>query len=104
MAAKTVAKHDELKLDSSDPATILVGALSSQQAGGPLLPKTRFKNKWENDRFTPRVAHMQLDTFPDDPIAFERTARAPTSTPHVPSTSAPSRPPPSRRGCSAAGI
>jgi len=67
---KTVAEHDELKLDSSDPATILVGALSSQQAGGPLLPKTRFKNKWENDRFTPRVAHMQLDTFPDDPIAL----------------------------------
>lgn len=67
---KTMAEHDELKLDSSDPATILVGALSSQQAGGPLLPKTRFKNKWENDRFTPRVAHMQLDTFPDDPIAL----------------------------------
>ncbi len=67
---KTVAEHDELKLDSSDPATILVGALSSHQASGPLLLKTRFKNKWENDRFTPRVAHMQLDTFPDDPIAL----------------------------------
>ena len=67
---KTVARHEELKLDSSYPATSLLGALSGQQAGGPVLPKTRFKNKWENDRYTPRVAHLQLDTFPDDPIAL----------------------------------
>ena len=67
---KTIAKHADLKLDSSDPATVLLGALSGQQAGGPVLPKTRFKRKWENDRFAPRVAHMQLDTFPDDPIAL----------------------------------
>ena len=68
--SKTVAKHDELKLDISDPTTVLVGALSDQQAGGPVLPRTRFKRKWENDSFAPRVAHMQLDTFPDDPIAL----------------------------------
>ena len=67
---KTVAKHDDLKLDSFDSIAVLVGALSGQQAGGPVLPRTRFKRKWENDRFTPRVAHMQLDTFPDDPIAL----------------------------------
>ena len=67
---KTVAKHDELKLDSFDSTAVLVGALSGQQAGGPVLPKTRFKSKWDNDRFAPRVAHLQLDTFPDDPIAL----------------------------------
>ena len=67
---KTVAKHDELRLDNSDPDTVLIGALSGQQAGGPVLPKTRFKRKWDNDRFAPRVAHLQLDTFPDDPIAL----------------------------------
>jgi len=67
---KTVAKHDELRLNNSDPDTVLVGALSGQQAGGPVLPKTRFKSKWDNDRFAPRVAHLQLDTFPDDPIAL----------------------------------
>ena len=67
---KTVAKHDELRLDNSDPDTVLIGALSGQQAGGPVLPKTRFKSKWDNDRFAPRVAHLQLDTFPDDPIAL----------------------------------
>ncbi len=67
---KTVANHDDLKLDSFDSIAVLVGALSGQQAGGPVLPRTRFKRKWENDRFTPRVAHMQLDTFPDDPIAL----------------------------------
>ena len=67
---KTVAKHDELKLDSFDSIAVLVGALSGQQAGGPVLPKTRFKSKWDNDRFAPRVAHLQLDTFPDDPIAL----------------------------------
>ena len=67
---KTVAKHDELRLDNSDPDTLLIGALSGQQAGGPVLPKTRFKSKWDNDRFAPRVAHLQLDTFPDDPIAL----------------------------------
>jgi len=68
--SKTVAKHDELKLDISDHTTVFVGALSDQQAGGPVLPRTRFKRKWENDSFAPRVAHMQLDTFPDDPIAL----------------------------------
>ena len=67
---KTVAKYDELKLDSFDSTAVLVGALSGQQAGGPVLPKTRFKSKWDNDRFAPRVAHLQLDTFPDDPIAL----------------------------------
>ena len=67
---KTVAKHDELRLDNSDPDTVLIGALSGQQSGGPVLPKTRFKRKWDNDRFAPRVAHLQLDTFPDDPIAL----------------------------------
>ena len=67
---KTVAKHDELKLDSFDSTAVLVGALSGQQAGGPVLPKTRFKSKLDNDRFAPRVAHLQLDTFPDDPIAL----------------------------------
>ncbi len=67
---KTVAKDDELKLDSFDSTAVLVGALSGQQAGGPVLPKTRFKSKWDNDRFAPRVAHLQLDTFPDDPIAL----------------------------------
>ena len=40
---KTVARHEDLKLDSSYPATSLLGALSGQQAGGPVLPKTRFK-------------------------------------------------------------
>ena len=67
---KTVAKYDELKLDSFDSTAVLVGALSGQQAGGPVLPKTRFKSKLDNDRFAPRVAHLQLDTFPDDPIAL----------------------------------
>ena len=67
---KTVSKNDELKLDSFDSTVVLVGALSGQQAGGPVLPKTRFKSKWDNDRFAPRVGHLQLDTFPDDPIAL----------------------------------
>lgn len=68
--SKTVSKNDELKLDSFDSTVVLVGALSGQQAGGPVLPKTRFKSKWDNDRFAPRVGHLQLDTFPDDPIAL----------------------------------
>jgi len=67
---KTVARHDELKLDNVDSITLLVGALSGQQAGGPVLPRTRFKRKWENDQFAPRVTHLQSDTFPDDPIAL----------------------------------
>ena len=67
---KTVAKHDELRLNSTDPGTVLIGALSGQQAGGPVLPKTRFKREWDNDRYAPRVAHLQQDTFPDDPIAL----------------------------------
>ena len=67
---ETVAKHDELRLDSMESVTVLVGALSGQQAGGPVLPKTSFKRKWENDRHTPRVTHLQPDTFPDDPIAL----------------------------------
>ena len=67
---KTVAKHDELKLDSVDVQTTLVGALSGQQAGGPILPKTRFKRRWENESFAPVVAQLQADIFPDDPIAL----------------------------------
>ena len=67
---KTVAKHDELKLDSVDAQTILVGALSGQQAGGPILPKTRFKRRWENESFAPVVSQLQADIFPDDPIAL----------------------------------
>ncbi|MDP6794346.1 MAG: hypothetical protein QGG00_03030 [Verrucomicrobiota bacterium] len=67
---KTVAKHDELKLDSMDAQTVLVGTLSGQQAGGPVLPKTRFKRRWENERFAPVVAQLQADIFPDDPIAL----------------------------------
>ena len=38
--SKTVSKNDELKLDSFDSTVVLVGALSGQQAGGPVLPKT----------------------------------------------------------------
>jgi len=67
---RTIAKHDELKIDIFDPITVFVGALSNQQSGGPVLPRTRFKRKWENDSFAPRVAYMQLDTFPDNPIAL----------------------------------
>ena len=67
---KTVAKHDELKLDSVDVQTTLVGVLSGQQAGGPILPKTRFKRRWENESFAPVVAQLQADIFPDDPIAL----------------------------------
>ena len=68
--SKTVSKNEELKLDSFDSTVVLLGALSGQQAGGPVLPKTRFKRKWDNDRFAPRIGHLQLDTFPDDPIAL----------------------------------
>lgn len=68
---KTLAKHDDLKLDSLDSHIILVGALSGQQSGGPVLPKTRFKRASQNKQFTPRVANLQLDTFPDDPITLE---------------------------------
>ncbi|MEE2947302.1 MAG: hypothetical protein VX392_03195 [Verrucomicrobiota bacterium] len=67
---KTVAKHDDLKLDSMDAQTVLVGTLSGQQAGGPVLPKTRFKRRWDNERFAPIVAQLQADIFPDDPIAL----------------------------------
>ena len=67
---KIVSEYDNLRIDSVPWFSKLLAAVSGQQSSGPVLPRTRFKNNNNNKRFSPRVAHIQADIFPDNPVTL----------------------------------
>ncbi len=67
---KIVSEYDNLRIDSVPWFTKLLAAVSGQQSSGPVLPLTRFKNNNSNKTFSPRVAHIQADIFPDNPVTL----------------------------------
>ena len=67
---KTISEYDNLRIDSVPWFSGLLAAVSGQQSSGPVLPRTRFKNNNSNKTFSPRVAHIQADIFPDNPVTL----------------------------------
>ena len=67
---KIVSKIDNIRIDNIPWFSVLLASVSGQQSNGPVLPSTRFKNKNSNKTYAPRVAHIQTDIFPDNPVTL----------------------------------
>ena len=65
-----VGEHNNLRLDNVNSYISLLGSVSGQQASGPVFPRTSFKNDHQRKSYAPRVAHLQPDIFPDNPVSL----------------------------------
>ncbi len=65
-----VAEQKNMEMDHVPWYVSLLGSVSGQQASGPVFPRTSFKNDHQRKTNAPRVAHLQSDIFPDNPVAL----------------------------------
>ena len=67
---KLVAEGENMQMDNVLWFVSLLGSVSGQQASGPVFPRTSFKNDHQRRNNAPRVAHLQSDIFPDNPVTL----------------------------------
>ena len=67
---RVIARHDNLRMDQVPWFGVLIGSVSGQQSSGPVLARTKFKNEHQRRANAPRIAHLQPDIFPDNPLSL----------------------------------